>query len=68
MAELAERCRALARSLRFAVAGIDLRRTDSGEWYCFEVNPAPGFTSYEAATGRPISQAVAALLAGAGAG
>lgn len=66
--ELAERCRGLARSLRFAVAGIDLRRTDAGEWYCFEVNPSPGFTYYEAATGQPISQAVATLLAGAGGG
>jgi D-alanine-D-alanine ligase-like ATP-grasp enzyme len=44
------------------LAGIDLRRTASGEWYCFEVNPSPGFSFYEDATGQPISEAVATLL------
>src|SRR5262249_55556680 len=38
---LAERCRALAATLGLVVAGIDLRLTPGGEWYCFEVNPSP---------------------------
>ena len=44
------------------VSGVDLRRTPSGEWYCFEVNPSPGFTYYEANTGQPIAAAIANLL------
>jgi glutathione synthase/RimK-type ligase-like ATP-grasp enzyme len=64
--DLADRCRRFAASLNLPVAGLDLRRTRSGKWYCFEVNPSPGFTYYEEATGQPISQAVARLLAGAG--
>lgn len=63
-ADVAERCRALARGLRLLFAGIDLRRTADGRWYCFEVNPSPGFTYYEAFTGQPIAAAVARLLDG----
>jgi len=54
----------LAASLDLVVAGIDLRRTPDGEWYCFEVNPSPAFSYYESATHQPISAAIAALLAG----
>jgi hypothetical protein len=61
--ELAGRCRQLAASLGLVVAGIDLRRTPEGDWYCFEVNPSPGFTYYEQSTGQPIADAVARLLA-----
>ena len=46
-------------------AGVDLRETPSGEWVCFEVNPSPGFLYYEAATGQPITDALATLLVGA---
>ena len=61
--ECAARCLALARAARLPLAGIDLRRTDDGEWYCFEINPSPGFTYYQHATGAPIDAAIAALLA-----
>jgi glutathione synthase/RimK-type ligase-like ATP-grasp enzyme len=61
--EVEDRCRALAAALELPVAGVDLRRTPEGEWYCFEVNPAPAFAYYEEATGQPISAAVARLLA-----
>jgi glutathione synthase/RimK-type ligase-like ATP-grasp enzyme len=44
------------------VAGVDLRRTPDGDWYCFEINPSPGFTFYEDHTGQPIAAAVAGLL------
>lgn len=64
-ADCAETCRALARSLGLAVSGIDLRRTPDGDWYCFEVNPSPAFSYYEAATGQPIADSIAALLASA---
>lgn len=62
---IAEQCHSLAHGLRLPLAGIDLRRTDAGEWYCFEVNPAPAFTYYEQETGQPLTQAVVALLASA---
>jgi hypothetical protein len=59
---LEDRCHAVAASLGLIFAGIDLRLTPQGEWYCFEANPSPAFTYYELATGQPIGQAVAALL------
>jgi len=58
------RCRRLAGAAGLPVAGIDLRRTPDGEWYCFEVNPSPAFTYYEGRTGQPIGRAIARFLAG----
>ena len=59
---------AAARTLGLHFAGIDLRRAPDGRWFCFEVNPSPGFTYYEAHTGQPIADAVASYLAAAPAG
>jgi hypothetical protein len=61
--EVAERCRRLSAGVNLPVAGIDLRVTPKGEWYCFEVNPSPGFTYYQDATGQPIAEAIAQFLA-----
>lgn len=63
--DLAERCRRLAADLGLLLAGVDLRRSPEGRWYCFEVNPSPGFTFYQEATGQKIAESVALLLAGA---
>jgi hypothetical protein len=63
--EVEQRCRTLAARLGLPVAGIDLRRTPDGEWYCFEVNPSPGFSYYESETGQPIAAAIAGLLVAA---
>ena len=60
--DVADRCLRMAAAMGLALAGIDLRRTDKGEWFCFEVNPSPAFTYYEEATGQPITDAVARLL------
>ena len=60
--DVAARAVATAAALELPVAGVDLRRTPDGEWYCFEVNPSPCFTYYERHTGQPIAAAVAALL------
>jgi glutathione synthase/RimK-type ligase-like ATP-grasp enzyme len=60
----AESCFAITRRLGLAMAGIDLKRTPAGDYYCFEVNPSPGFLYYEQHGGQPISDAVADLLAG----
>lgn len=61
--EVGARCRRLAGATRLPVAGIDLRRTPDGEWYCFEVNPSPAFTYYESRTRQPIGRAIARFLA-----
>ncbi len=59
-----EACLRLARTFDLLFAGIDLKHTPSGEFFCFEVNPSPGFLYYERHTGQPISTAVAELLHG----
>jgi len=61
--EIEASCMEVARTLGLLVVGIDLRRTVEGEWYCFEANPSPGFTFYEHATGWPMADAIAQLLA-----
>jgi glutathione synthase/RimK-type ligase-like ATP-grasp enzyme len=48
------------------MAGIDLRFTRDGEVYCFEVNPSPVYSYYEARTGQAIASAVAEYLMGRG--
>lgn len=61
--DCADSCRTLAALLDLPVAGIDLRHTPSGEWFCFEVNPSPAFSWFDAPDCR-IAKRVAALLAG----
>jgi glutathione synthase/RimK-type ligase-like ATP-grasp enzyme len=60
--DISERCIKLMESLHLHLAGIDLRCTHDGRWYCFEVNPSPGFTFYQESTGQAISDSVAHLL------
>jgi hypothetical protein len=64
----ADRCRELAAAMGLLVAGIDLRRTPEGQWYCFEVNPSPAFTYYQMATNQPVDEAIARLLVDSSAG
>jgi hypothetical protein len=61
--EVENQCRAMAAGMGLAVAGVDLRRTPDDRWVCFEVNPSPAFIFYEEATGQPIGNAIALLLA-----
>ncbi|MGY5309367.1 ATP-grasp domain-containing protein [Nocardia gipuzkoensis] len=60
--EVTRRCAALAVALDLPFCGIDLRRRPDGQYVCFEVNPMPGFSYYEAETGAPISSALVDLL------
>lgn len=60
--EIAELCRKLAIELGMAVAGIDLRCTPEGRWYCFEVNPVAGFAYYQEPCNHKIDDAIARLL------
>ena len=59
---IAEACVRLARELDLLLTGIDLKESPDGAYYCFEVNPCPGFLYYERVTGQPISTALADLL------
>jgi hypothetical protein len=59
---LSERCIGLAAALELPFAGIDLKIAHSGEVFCFEVNPSPGYTYYESHTGQPIALALARYL------
>jgi len=63
--DVKERCLRTAAALGLPLAGIDLRESPGGEWYCFEVNPSPAFTYYQSHTGQPIAAAVANFLSGA---
>ena len=65
-AELARRLLALQRRLGLAYGAIDLRRRRDGRWAFLEVNPAGQWLQFEAATGLPITAALAALLARGG--
>lgn len=58
------RCSAAAQALGLPFAGLDLMLADDGQTYCFEVNPSPGFSWYEDATGQPIARTLARWLSG----
>jgi glutathione synthase/RimK-type ligase-like ATP-grasp enzyme len=59
--ELRKRCLHLARICQLPFAGIDLM-VSPGKVYCLEVNPSPGYSYYQDATGQPISDALAEHL------
>jgi hypothetical protein len=61
---VAQGCIDLAAGLELAFAGIDLKFAPEGQVYCFEVNPSPGYSYFEANSGQPIAQAVADYLIG----
>lgn len=61
--DVAERCLRLAAELGMIMSGIDLRRSPDGEYFCFEVNPEPGFAFFEYYTRQRIGDALVDLLA-----
>lgn len=60
--EIEERCIALSKNLNLPLCGIDLKRTPQGEYYCFEVNPSPGYSYYQVNTGQNIASAIVRYL------
>lgn len=62
--EVASRLRKLLRTLGLSYAAIDLRRRGDGEHVFLEANPSGQWLFVERRTGLPITDAVAALLAG----
>ena len=59
--DLKTACVKLARICGLDFAGIDLI-INPEKVYCLEVNPSPGYSYYEQATGQPIADALAAYL------
>jgi glutathione synthase/RimK-type ligase-like ATP-grasp enzyme len=66
--EVAEACFKTADGLNLPLAGIDLRMTPEGAFYCFEANPSPVYIYYERKTNfgvsspEPITDALCSLL------
>jgi glutathione synthase/RimK-type ligase-like ATP-grasp enzyme len=59
---VADRCVDLASRLTLPFCGIDLKRTNDGRFYCFEVNPSPAYSYYQEETGQPIAAALIEYL------
>jgi len=57
-------CRAAARRCGLVFAGIDIKRTDTGEWVFLELNSSPVYLDVELKVGHPISRAIAELVLG----
>jgi len=66
--DLVARCVAVTAGLELSFAGIDLRIGPKGKATCFEVNPSPAYSYYQANTGQPIAASLARLLARGSAG
>jgi glutathione synthase/RimK-type ligase-like ATP-grasp enzyme len=62
--KIEDACIKLTAALGLHFSGIDLREGIDGNWYCFEVNPMPGYSYYENNTGQAISAALANYLCG----
>jgi glutathione synthase/RimK-type ligase-like ATP-grasp enzyme len=62
--EISRKCRDLSTILQLPFCGIDLKRTEDGDYYCFEVNPSPAYSYYQEQTGQPIAAALVDYLAG----
>lgn len=60
--EVTDRCIRLAADLGLELAGLDLRRTPDGDWFCFEANTSPVWTAYD--EDGSIAVALALHLAG----
>jgi len=61
--EIQDSCFKLSHDLALPLCGIDLKRTPDGVYYCFEVNPSPGYSYYQKNTGQNIAAAIVKYLA-----
>ncbi len=64
--EITDACLRLSARLGLQLAGIDLKETNEGEYYCFEANPSPEFPFYEVSDKHRITSAIGLLLSGKG--
>jgi len=63
--DLEESVVSMVQRMGLVFAGVDLRQHQSGDWYCLEVNPSPGFTFYERLSGIRLAPVIATYLADA---
>lgn len=61
-AEIESRCFALSKLLALPLCGIDLKLTPEGEYFCFEVNPSPGYSYFQETSGQNIARAIVDYL------
>ncbi len=55
-------CFAVSEALGLPLCGIDLFLHEDGTYYCFEANPAPGFSFFQESTGQNIAGAIVSWL------
>lgn len=60
--EVEAACYRLSKDLSLPLCGIDLRLTPENDYFCFEVNPSPGYSYYQGNTGQDISGGIARYL------
>ncbi len=60
--KIEKNCFALSQRLGLTLCGIDLFLTTDNDYYCFEVNPSPGYSYFQDNTGQDISGAIAKWL------
>jgi len=57
-------CRSYAQERGVVLAGFDFKVDDLGNWYCLEMNPSPGFESYDVVLEGRIGKRVLEFLLG----
>ncbi|KAF5054541.1 Ribosomal protein S6--L-glutamate ligase [anaerobic digester metagenome] len=62
--EVEARCRTLAERLDLPLAGVDLKVTPTGEYFCFEVNPMPAYSFFQEGSGQEIAGGIVRYLVG----
>jgi len=60
--DIENNCIKITHQLGLKFSGIDLRKSSSDKWYCFEVNPSPAYSYFQLKSGLPISNALAHYL------
>jgi glutathione synthase/RimK-type ligase-like ATP-grasp enzyme len=60
--DIIDLCRKAARACGLRFTGIDIKRTEPGEWVFLELNSSPIYLDVERKLGHPISAALADLL------
>jgi hypothetical protein len=56
--KIEKRCFKISKLLNLPLCGIDLFKTTDNEYYCFEVNPSPGYSYYQQSTNQDIATAI----------
>jgi hypothetical protein len=60
--DIKKKCFELSASLSLPLCGIDLFMTKDDNFYCFEVNPSPGYSFFQQSSSTEISDAIVKYL------